>query len=496
MFRAAPDTYNLDKCVEDVTKAWKETTGEPKDILDFIELKRRLNDVKKTFKSPYLEQVFTPFMYILETNVKNRAGYNQLLNDRDRADEARATRDIAQAILQRGGDYNGMDFPKDATEAFQEVVSDLYDGFLSAEDRRGVKPPDYEKIPPLVNWGWDPYPKEGQEGQKGPYTITAENTNRWFGDQSNIGIVTLPPVFAQQCLLAWVVLGHETTGHDILHADVGLLVGDTGEMRLAVAAALGDPKEKIPKDLCNYWITTIDVDRLDEIAADILGILNMGPAAAMGGLCYLRGWNDAFFPKKDGPHLSCIGERNTPHPAQILRGYVAEKTVRSLKFKGAAAWAEVLKDKIKEDEDYRQVSENGFTLDGQIFSPKDARRSAEIVADTLINHKFNELQGLALSEIQNWRDSDEDIAKEIRAVLVSGAPVSKDTVRPCIAKGLYAAHVVAAAVTTAISSQGVDKLDDLFKNMLQVLKYMYGESPPWRPWYVRHRRGGVPGVVT
>lgn len=45
--------------------------------------------------------------------------------------------DIAQAILQ-----NGEDYQKEATDGFQEVVSDLYDGFLSAADRRGLKPPD------------------------------------------------------------------------------------------------------------------------------------------------------------------------------------------------------------------------------------------------------------------------------------------------------------------------------------------------------------------
>ena len=38
-------------------------------------------------------------------------------------------------------------------DGFQEVISDLYDGFLSAEDRRGVKEPDFETIPPLVKPG-------------------------------------------------------------------------------------------------------------------------------------------------------------------------------------------------------------------------------------------------------------------------------------------------------------------------------------------------------
>ena len=65
------------------------------------------------------------------------------------ADVLRPLYDIAQAILQRQ-DPAWMG----PTCAFQEVISDLYDGFLSAEDRRGVKPPDRAVIAPLApKWG-------------------------------------------------------------------------------------------------------------------------------------------------------------------------------------------------------------------------------------------------------------------------------------------------------------------------------------------------------
>src|SRR5205814_526688 len=70
--------------------------------------------------------------------------------------------DIAQAILQNGEDYQSA-----ATDAFQEVVSDLYDGFLSAEDRRGINPPDNAVIPPLVKWA---------NPDLGPYTWPIDAT--------------------------------------------------------------------------------------------------------------------------------------------------------------------------------------------------------------------------------------------------------------------------------------------------------------------------------
>lgn len=56
--------------------------------------------------------------------------------------------DIAHSILQ-----NGEGFESVATDAFEEVVSDLYDGFLGAAERSGLKLPDNTKLAPLVKWG-------------------------------------------------------------------------------------------------------------------------------------------------------------------------------------------------------------------------------------------------------------------------------------------------------------------------------------------------------
>ena len=106
------------------------------------------------------------------------------------------------------------------TDAFEEVVSDLYDGFLSAEDREGVKPPDYEKIPALVKWG---------NKEDGPYTLVPDLLAQ-LGIKT--AIVSMPPGFAQTGIVGYTTLGHETTGHDILHADIGLL--DEIEIRVKV----------------------------------------------------------------------------------------------------------------------------------------------------------------------------------------------------------------------------------------------------------------------
>jgi hypothetical protein len=137
--------------------------------------------------------------------------------------EARLMLDIAQSILQHGERYN-----KTPTDAFQEVVSDLYDGFLSAEDRRGIKPPDLMIIAPLVKWG---------NPESGPYTWPADATGEF---DVKTAIVNLPPANAEQGIFAWAAIGHETAGHDIIHADNELLHPFKG-LYLSRCQAFGDP---------------------------------------------------------------------------------------------------------------------------------------------------------------------------------------------------------------------------------------------------------------
>ena len=108
-----------------------------------------------------------------------------LLNDPDRERGAGLVLDVAHAILQNGERYEDQ-----ATDAFQEVVSDLYDGFLSMADRLGVNPPDHSTVAPLVKWGNPDF---------GPYTWTISATES-IG--LGTGIVSLPPANARRGMLA------------------------------------------------------------------------------------------------------------------------------------------------------------------------------------------------------------------------------------------------------------------------------------------------------
>src|SRR5436305_650588 len=95
---------------------------------------------------------------------------------------------------------------------FLAVVSNLYRSFLSAETRMGVDLPLIEQLPPLAMFQ--------HSGEGGPFTLTAETVKGLIG--SPIGVVSLPST-CRDHPFTWASLAHETGGHDVLHADTGLL---------------------------------------------------------------------------------------------------------------------------------------------------------------------------------------------------------------------------------------------------------------------------------
>ncbi|MDD1654852.1 MAG: hypothetical protein LUO91_03995 [Methanomicrobiales archaeon] len=435
-----PDLSNLSACIQDATGAAQATDAGPGEPAGFADLMARLEAAQERLPPLYREHVLIPYRATLE-----RLGEDDfeaiLSRDPDREGEACLLLDIAQAILQNGERYEDR-----ATDGFQEVVSDLYDGFLSAEDRKGVNPPDRGVIPPLVKWG---YPEAG------PYTWPVDATSS-FGVRA--AIVNLPPANARAGILAWAALAHETAGHDIIHADEGLAEEMAGKVWEALT------KAKLGKVLPDYWSA-----RIDETASDVLGILNMGPAAGIGLVGYFRALRAAW---GGDPVLSGEGHLSDPHPADLLRAYLAAAVVRRLSFSGAARWAAAIEREA--DRDLTTIR-----LGSTVIPPGDAKRSADIVAEVLSRTKMEQLELRALGHIQDWRDSDERITAKLRTLLRE-----EGTLPTRYAKGIYAAHVVAAAVTVSVA-KGAD-LPRTFDRMLGMLKVMHDRNPSWGPLYVAH----------
>jgi hypothetical protein len=440
----------LAACVEEARATALSPRSSPPDPTFFSSLRARLAKACASLPEAYRSAVGEPLLRRLDE--MGPGGFARVLSmDPGRTGPARLLLDVAQAVLQKGEGYQAR-----ATSAFQEVVSDLYDGFLSAEDRRGVRPPDHGVTPPLVRWG---------EAESGPYTwpATAAET---FG--VNAAIVSLPAANGSGGLLAWPALAHETAGHDILAADDGLREELSRAVKKTVLAKEIDPA------VATYW-----AERVDEAAADVLGVLNMGPAAAVGMVGYFRALNGAW---RGVPELRSAGKEEDPHPADIARAYLAAETVRLLSFQGAAPWADRL---IAEaDRDLGPVRLGDVTVPAGV-----ARASAAAVAQAIVRTRVRSLEGHSLGEIQDWTDRDEAIVATLRREM--GGPGSGGAAPGKYVKGAYAAHAVAAAVYEAAAggSSPVRVMD----RMVGVLAAMHDRNPDWKadahlPIPVNHRQ--------
>jgi hypothetical protein len=434
-----PDLSNLSAAIEEARLAALDMDSGPADPTDFNTLRGRLEATRLKLPPIYRDAVWTP--YVAELDRIGPNGFNQILiNDPSRESNAGLMLDIAHAILQ-----NGERYQENATDAFQEVVSDLYDGFLSAEDRRGINPPERGTLPPLVKWGQPDF---------GPYTWPADATEIF---DAQCAIVNLPPANARRGVLAWAALAHETAGHDILHADEGL------DRQLAAAVW-----EKLSQagfgPLAEYWS-----DRIDETASDVLGILNMGPAAGVGLIGYFRALNAAF---TGTAQLRNTGPAADPHPADIVRGYLAAATTKLLKADTAARWATLIE--AETDKDARNIRLAGVAV------PTDkAKRCAQLVAEAIVTTRLAAIENHALGEVQNWRNHDERIVARLRRRLIINRRLAES-----VETGTYAAHAVAAGVMSAIAA-GTDT-NSIFGRMVAVLKLMHDKNPAWGPLYVRH----------
>lgn len=444
MKRDVIDISNLGQCIENAKQAVLEGDPGPQDPVNYGQLRERLELSRNNLPPLYREEFYQPYIYQID-NMGESGFSSTLLADPTREREAGLLLDIAHAIIQNGEGYNWL-----ATDSFQEVISDLYDGFLSVEDRRGINPPDRGIIPPLVKWG---------KPDDGPYTWPVDSAVIF---NVHVAVVNLPPSFARSGLLAWAALGHETAGHDIIHADTGM----HHQLSRAVQDALDH--EGLKDDLPDYWGR-----RIDETTSDILGILNMGPAAGLGVIGYFRALSSA---RGQEPKLKNTGGTG-PHPASILRGYLAASTTKLLSFSGAEDWS-----KIIETETTKDLSK--IVLEGNEINSKKAVRSAEIVAETICTTKLECLENHSLKEIQNWRDSDEQVVKSLLSTIAARGPLTTD-----LPDGIYAAHAVSAAIQAALSKGA--NIDLIFNRMLRVLKSMHDSNPSWGPLNVKH-----PGDVT
>lgn len=445
---ATPDISNLKNCIKDVRKA----EASHQNVLTFDSYKNNfeklitdLEAASATLPFVYQEAAAKPLLQFLENLGASR--FVEIFNGQPTDDNSAVLQEIlpdaALAILMHEG-VNSQ-----GINAFQEIVSDLYDGFLSDEVRVGkqtgkpIDPPTYGTIPPLVKFG---------NPDAGPYTWPSDDTSQILG--MKCGIVSLPPAQLNGGLIAWSCLGHETGGHDVTHADAGLL----DELATKVYNAV--LKEFKSKKLARYWSTCID-----ETAADVCGYLNMGPSLGIALIGYFRALGDG--------KLRSYGSTDDPHPIDLLRGYLAAAVVKHLNFSDAQAWSHVITTETSKDNNTLYfVDQDGDSVSFPV-SFEHAVESTETVAKIIMQSKLAALQNHSLQELQDWKDSDQGVVDNLVSVLKAEGRLPAGLQGP----GFYASYVVAASTQAAL--QRGTNISAVFQEMQSFLATMHLENPTW-----------------
>jgi hypothetical protein len=296
----------------------------------------------------------------------------------------------------------GQDAYREPLHRFQAVVSNMYRSFLGSEQRARVALPLIETLPPLVTFG--PAPDQG------PFTLPVDSVKQFIG--ASIGIVSLPGCYAHHPIL-WGALAHETGGHDVLHADPGLL------QQLAAGVAKLDG---MPPGLGGVWSAW-----MDETASDVYGVLNIGPTFTIGLLAFLASLRAAQIPGSGeiGVVRTTLpvsgGQLIDPHPVDLLRLHVAIGVIEALDGLTVARRSEWL----GMFEAIAGVASGGATTidvhdasSGKVIQRMPlatAAASARAVGKYIATAKLDALGGVSIQDVETWDDTDETAAGNIAA---------------------------------------------------------------------------------
>jgi hypothetical protein len=336
---------------------------------------------------------------------------------------------------------------------FEAVVSNLYRSFLSAEQRAKVSLPMIEIDPPLVTFA--------RSADAGPFTLPIDSVKQLINAQA--AVVSLPGSYAGHPLL-WPALAHETGGHDVLHADPGLL----NELAAGVSKLGG-----LPHGIGSVWAFWID-----ETASDIYGLLNVGPAFAISLAAFFSALEGEIDRSRGTAGKSKPGAISTvlpmrqgrlldEHPVDILRLHVAIGVIESLPHLSVTKrhmWIALIEDVAKQaaggatsisvvDVDKQEVIQH--------LPLTDMAAAARKVGTYIATAKLKALHGNSIQDIETWDNTDEQAATTIAASAAGGNIVALGDDAQLLAGATMALLTDPskyAAITTSLNAA----LDDSF----------------------------------
>ena len=321
---------------------------------------------------------------------------------------------------------NGSSSPRPLNR-FLAVISDLYRSFLDKAKRKAADVPIVQTVPPLAMFLHD--------GQSGPLTLPNDKVKEEIGVR--IGAVALPATYADHPL-TWAALAHETGGHDVTHADPGLLP----ELEAKVATALaGMPTPRgISRDLLAqlwaYW--------MDEASADVYGLLNIGPSMAANLAVFFAAFG-AQQERRGRPHAPSLRMESRfdprdpmavldPHPTTILRLHLLAGVVDTLT--GLSQESRDRYGHMIDDLASKLATGSYVTITGNIPSPfnptwidvrvplAEMQQTARNAGGFIATARLAALGGRSIQDIETWDNSDETRAIDVKNAVLAGRPIA------------------------------------------------------------------------
>lgn len=380
-----------------------------------------------------------------------------------REEEAQRVQHYIRAFFQRVLPPSCREKPPSALEdlfAFQTAVSAVYNHAI-----KGFR--TYTSLPntplaPLATWGSD------DRIQARPLKDMPEEFRSMIG----AGLVALPANFRAGGLLPWLVLSHEVGGHSALDSCPKLLSALSSCIEEAVQAFLDENYGTPDKRWVKYWS---NLDCIEELASDLLGILVSGPSFAIGLVAYFRGKNHG--------RLDFSGDFGSPHPPDILRVLAAVKAINLCH--PLSPWLPLLMKELQEELDSKPpllFSGRSLGRPPDEISFEFAKQTIECVAETILTTRIPSLGDKSLIELLHWNTTDDFIVEKIKIALESGNPnpphasalISEN--RTDIASIDLARYIIPAALSACI--KGDSDVPSIFEKVKTYLTIARNRETP------------------
>jgi len=365
-------------------------------------------------------------------------------------------------------------------KAYLALSSNLYQRFLSdpkiARQHRTVV--SFPQIDPL-----------------GFFTAPGSEPAIWSPSKELPLALVSKPANQKNCLPLWVIDGHEVGGHGIYSHIAGfeteiasalvnaigttttaptyspILKAMTGPL-ISVIAPLTRRNELKAAEFYPQVLRTYS----QELAADIAGVLNLGPMFVNGLIIYLTNRRNNNQMSHTAPLVP--KERLNAYPPDMLRALVAIEALKHLDLKFGAQWRDLLHQRLLTacggtfPDHVSFVSEQG--IHKLTIPTADILSLVPVIADALVNSKLPSLAGRSLKQVLTWTDLDEEIVEKVSKRLRQES-CNLDEI-----SDLEARHVAAAslhALEQVLSrTSGKTLSDRIHKNGLAALQSMYFEQ--------------------